>query len=276
MDRRCGAGAARRHRRPVVTRGSPVVPRTLPVVTIRAAWSAGWPARRRRFSRHRNEERPMNRRQLLMLTGGLPLMSTAYAQTAKSGLPPQPPRRSVLAVGGPVGRAQGKSGRPAGRGALAARCLPRRARRRGMRGGLPRPEEPLVHRRQRRADPDQRLGRCLDLDAQRLCRCRAQHGRRGGGRRLRAHAPPAARGEGRRPLLSGHVERARLAARLDAHDGPHRAARWRSSARAAAMRPQPAVSLGRRRGVATRLRRRRPRPAATCRAAAARRWAWRA
>jgi len=153
-------------------------------------------------------------------------MSTAYAQSPKTRLSPQPPGRSFLAVGGAMGRARRESGRPAHASALAARGLPQRARGCRVRGGLPWPQEPLVHRRQCRAHPDQRLGRCLDIGAQRLCCRRAQHRRRGGGGRLCAHAPVAAGGEGRRTQLPGHVERGRLAAgcgrgpmdRIDIHD----------------------------------------------------------
>ena len=168
-----------------------------------------------------------------------------------------------------------ESGRAARPGALAARGLPQRARERRVRGGLPRPQEPLVHRRQCRAHPDQRLGRCLDVGAQRLCRRRAQHRRRGGGGRLRAHAPAAAGGEGRRPQLPGHVERGRLAAGLDAADGSHRACTTPSSARAAATpRSRRCRSAPARSGCTPMPPS--PRLAATCRAAAASPWAWRA
>ncbi len=155
-----------------------------------------------------------------------------------------------------MGRARRESGRAARAGALAARGLPQRARECRVRGGLPRPQEPLVHRRQCRAHPDQRLGRCLDVGAQRLCCRRAQHRRRGGGGRLRAHAPAAARGEGRRTQLPGHVERGRLAAGVDAADGSHRHPRRLRRPRLQRRSAAGGVDR-RRRGLAARLCRRR-------------------
>ena len=165
----------------------------------------------------------MNRRQLMMLAGGLPLMSTAYAQTqamrrSRPGDPSWPSAAQWQELNARVGGqlVQVKPPLDACRGGAGQRRVRRL---------LQRPEEPLADRRQRRADPDQRLGRCLDVDAQRLCRGRAQRGRRRGRGQLRAHPSPAAGREGRRPQLSGDVERAGFAAGVDARHEPHRAAR---------------------------------------------------
>ena len=193
----------------------------------------------------------MNRRQLMMLAGGLPLMSTAYAQDANA---PQPSRRSVLAVGRPVAGAERPGRRPARPGEAAARRLPRGAGQCRVCRLLQRPEEPVADRRQRRPDPDQRLGRCLDVDAQRLCRGRAQCSRRRGRSQLRAHPSTAARREGRRSLLSGDVERTGLAAGVDARHEPHRAAR-RLCRPGLQRSPAAGGVAGRRRGVAAGLRR---------------------
>src|SRR5919106_435134 len=65
-------------RRPVVLSCPPVVPPAVPVVTIRGIIAGSAVIRRRP-----REDPSMNRRQLMMLAGGLPLMSTAYAQDAK-------------------------------------------------------------------------------------------------------------------------------------------------------------------------------------------------
>ena len=46
----------------------------------------------------------MNRRTLLMLAGGLPLMSTAHAQTAKPAFRRSRPGDAALAVGRPMER----------------------------------------------------------------------------------------------------------------------------------------------------------------------------
>ena len=63
-----------------------------------------------------------------------------------------------------------------------------------------------------------RLGRRLAVVAKRVRGGREEDGRRRGRRGLRAHAQPARRRERRRAQLPGHVERAGLAADLDAAD----------------------------------------------------------
>ena len=215
----------------------------------------------------------MNRRTLMMLAGGLPLMSTAHAQTAKPAFRRSRPGDPAWPSAAQWSELNARSAANSSQVRSPIEACRISARQRRVRGALPRPEEPLVHRRRCRADPDQRLGRRLDVDAQRLCRRRAQHRRRGGGRQLRAHASAAARGQGRRPLLPGHVERARFPAGVDAQDGSHRAARrlrrpgLQGSRRSRRCRSAPA-RCGCKPMTPS------PRPAATCRAAAARPWAW--
>ena len=87
------------------------------------------------------------------------------------------------------------------------------------------PPQSVFHRRSGRHDADVRLGRCLEVHAERLRRCGTDHGaccRRG---ELRPRAQSAAGDQGRRTQLSRHLQRAGLAADLDAGDEPHRAAR---------------------------------------------------
>ena len=84
---------------------------------------------------------------------------------------------------------------------------------------VPRAQKPLFHRRPSQPYPDHRLGRRLDLATERLCRsCRNHAGRRRRGQ-LCPRQETAARRQGRRPLVSGHLERPRLTVDLDAADG---------------------------------------------------------
>ena len=85
-------------------------------------------------------------------------------------------------------------------------------------------------------------------------------------------APAAAGGQGRRPQLPGHVERARFAAGLDAPDGSHRAAR-RLRGPGLQRRAAAGGIARRRRGLGAMPTPPSPRRAATCRAAAAPPWA---
>ena len=183
----------------------------------------------------------------------------------------RPPRRSHMAVGSELGSTRSRRGGAPHQGALAARRLRQRIVRRELRANLQGAEESLLPRRRGRADPVARLDRGVDVGAQRLRRRRQDDAgcRRSG--QFRAHQQSAPRGEGRRPQLSGNVERRRLAPHLDApHERDHNARRLRRR------------GLRRKRGAATRCvdragrnlgpcvqRGDRPKGAATCKAAAA-------
>ena len=190
----------------------------------------------------------MNRRRLLRAAAAasplLPGLSPWTPAPARAAEAPRPVSRVRPAdPAWPPEAAWDRLGRDVG-GRLVrvesplAACLeaPRPPLRRGPQGA----EEPLLPRRRGRADPVARLGRRLDVRAERLRRRRRDHRGRGRGGRLRPRERPAARGEGRRPQLPGHLQRPGLAAGLDAPDGRDHPARrvrprrLRRTARAAA------------------------------------------
>ena len=120
------------------------------------------------------------------------------------------------------------------------------------------------------AHADARLGRRLDVRPSAYAVAARVHGRRRGRRRLRPREQAAPRRQGRRPQLSGHVQRGGLAADLDAAMTTSRARRVRrlpaapgEASRSRPSRSGPAPSGG---GSTTPSR---PRRAATSRAAAA-------
>ena len=216
----------------------------------------------------------MNRRTLMMLAGGLPLMSTAHAQRAK---PPFAAAGPAMPRWPSAAQWQELNAQVGGRlvaGAVAARGLPRRAGQRRLRppssAGLKNPwcigDDVALTQTSGWADAWASTPSAYAVPARNAADVAAAVN-------FARDAPPAAGGEGRRPLLPGHVERARFAADLDAPDGPHRAAR----------RLRGAGLQGRRRSRRCRSAPARsgckpmppsPRPAATCRAAAAPPWAW--
>ena len=141
--------------------------------------------------------------------------------------------------------------------ASSVRRLPCRAALADVRGAVSHAAEPVGDRRRRRHDAGLRLGRRVDLVAERLRRGRAPRGRRRRRRRLRARTARAPRRQGRRPQLPGHVQRARFAPGVDA---AHERGDARRSLRSGRLRrPHRAAARGalrRGRGVGARLRRR--------------------
>ena len=161
-----------------------------------------------------------SRRRLLKISAALPFMGglARGASSCGSAASAGPPRRSGMAFGSELGSARSRCRGTPHQGALAACRLRRRNARRRLRANLQGAQEPLLSRRRSRAHPVARLGRGVDVGAKRLrgrrqddagCRRRGQ---------FRAHQQSAARGEGRRPQLSGNIQRRRLASHLDA---PH-------------------------------------------------------
>ena len=127
----------------------------------------------------------------------------------------RPSRRSCMAFGRCVGKAQRRSGGAPHQSALAACRLRRRLVRRSLRASVQGAEESLLSRRRGRAHPVTRLGRGVDIGAERLRRRRqddAGYRRRG---QFRADEQSAAGGEGRRPQLPGIIQRRRFPADLD-------------------------------------------------------------
>ena len=158
----------------------------------------------------------MHRRTLIKLAGGLPLMSTARPCPTLS---PRPARRCRLAVGRPMEGARRPGRRPAGRVRSpleACRAAPGSAECAAVFRGLKNPwaigDEPALTQTSGWVDAWTSTPSAYAVAG-------AQRRRRRGGGQLRAQAPPAAGGEGRRPQLPGHVQRARFAAGLDAADG---------------------------------------------------------
>ncbi len=131
---------------------------------------------------------------------------------------PRPARRSGMALRSKLGPAQSRRRRPAGQGAIAACRLHGSAIEPRLRRGLQGVEEPLLPRRRDRADAVAGLGRRLDVEAERLRGGRPDDRRRRRRGQFRPRAQSAARREGRRPQLPGHIQRRRLAADLDAKD----------------------------------------------------------
>ena len=138
----------------------------------------------------------------------------------------RPPWRSCMANRIGLERLAPRCRRTPHQAAAATRRVPGGAGRRGVSRPLQGAEKPLLHRRFTQPDADLRLDRCVDRRAERLRRGGRHHtGHRRGGE-FRARQPPAAGREGRRPQLPGHLERARLAAGLDARVERNRAPRW--------------------------------------------------
>ena len=158
---------------------------------------------------------------------------------------PRPARRCCMAERGELAEAQRGRRRQSDRG-----CTRRSRLRGGSEGGrvrATRREHPqsLLSRRPARRHAGLRLARCLDAGAERLCGEGAQRGRRGRGGQFRARQQSAPRRQGRRPQLSGHVERAGLAADLDARDERGDAARClRAQGCEGKARQSPAVTAG--------------------------------
>ena len=182
----------------------------------------------------------MQRRHLLKLTGGLPLMSTAYAQTAKPAFrrvrPSDPGWPSAAhwqelsaRVGGRLVRVESP--------VQACAAAPTSTDCAAVFKGL---KNPYYIPRSRGAYPDQRLGRCVGVGAECLGGRRQERRRCRRRRQFRPRARAAPGREGRRPQLPGHVERGRFAAGLDARDGRRSRCTTPSSAQAA-RRPRRSV-----------------------------------
>ena len=115
----------------------------------------------------------------------------------------------------------------------------------GLRASVQGTQESLLPRRRGRADPVARLGRGLDVAAERLRGRRQDDGRRRRRGQFRADEQSAARGQRRRPQLPGDIERRRLPADLDApHERGRRCTTPLSAraARAARSRSRPSRS----------------------------------
>ena len=174
----------------------------------------------------------MNRRQLLQRACALPLLAARRGAQAAAAARRGRGHISSLPAGGRgvafrriVGKPQPGSRRSPRRRCFAAVGVRRRARGPRVHGRVQGTQEPVLHRRQHGAHADLRLDRWLDIGAERLCGSGAQHGGRRARGQLRARAPAAACGEGRRPQLPRNVERGGLAAHLHARDERDRDAR---------------------------------------------------
>ena len=115
--------------------------------------------------------------------------------------------------------------------ASPVRRLRDRSQGRIMRGRAREHPQSVLPRRPARRHAGLRLARCMDAGAQRLRGEGAIERRRRGGGEFRARQSSSPRRERRRPQLSGHFERARLAADLDARDERGDAARRLHAAR---------------------------------------------
>ena len=171
----------------------------------------------------------MKRRRFLEAAGSTSLLSLlrrpADGVLGRHDHAARAPGGCRLAVARAVGRAQRQGRRTVDQGPAAPGSVRGRAGRRGLRRRPAQPAQSVFHRRAACRHADVRLGRRLAVVAQRVRGGREEDGRRRGRRGLRAHAQPARRRERRRAQLPGHVERAGLAADLDAADGRHHAAR---------------------------------------------------
>ncbi len=182
------------------------------------------------------------RRTLIKLAGGLP---------ADVDRPPiaQPYRRVGPAM--PAGRRppqwkdlDTQARRPAGRGAARRSTPAARRRTAPMRRRLPRLKNPWAIGDSVALTQTSGWADAWTSTPSAYAVAGARRGRRGGGGQLRAHPSPAAGGERRRPLLPGHVERARIRCwsgrapmnRIELHDA--------FVGQGCSDRPQPAVSLG--------------------------------
>ena len=178
----------------------------------------------------------MSRRRLLEILAGLPFMSgLAPRRFCRDDVTEnaRPSRRPGLAFRRKLGSARPRSRGAPDQGAFAARRLRRRILGRRLRASVQGTQESLLPRRRGRAHAVARLGRGLDVAAERLCGRRRDDAGCRRRRQFRAQEQSAAGREGRRPQLSGDVERGRFPADLDAPDERRSSCTTPSSARAA-------------------------------------------
>ena len=130
-----------------------------------------------------------------------------------------------MAVRSQLGPTQPRRRWTADHGGIAACGVHRGPRECHLRARLRLPEESVLSRRRSRPDADPRLGRRLDVAAERLCGGRPHDRRRRRRGQFRPRAQSAAGRQGRRPQLPGHVQCGGFAADLDAADERHHRAR---------------------------------------------------